>query len=67
MTERFWEREGHYPRNILADKIYRNRKNLSYCKEHGSRLSGWVLGHPRKGEPGDKTQDYQDECERVEI
>ncbi len=33
MAERFREREGHYPSRILADKIYRNRENLSYCKE----------------------------------
>ena len=67
MTERFREREGHYPSRILADKIYRNRENLSYCKEHGIRLSGPALGRPRKGESRDKAQDYQDECERVEV
>lgn len=67
MVERFREREGHYPSRILADKIYRNRENLSYCKECGIRLSGPVLGRPRKGETRDKTQDYLDECERVEV
>ena len=67
MTERFRAREGHYPSRILADKIYRNRENLSYCKEHGIRLSGPALGRPRKGETKDKTQDYRDECERVEV
>ena len=65
--ERFREREGHYPSRILADKIYRNRENLSYCKEHGIRLSGPALGRPRNGETRDKTQDYRDECERVEV
>ena len=65
MEERFLEREGHYPSRILADKIYRNRENLSYCKEHGIRLSGPALGRPRKGETRDKAQDYRDECERV--
>ena len=67
MAERFREREGHYPSRILADKIYRNRENLSYCKEHGIRLSGPALGRPRNGETRDKTQDYRDECERVEV
>ena len=67
MAERFREREGHYPSRILADKIYRNRENLNYCKEHGIRLSGLVLGRPRKGETRDKAQDYRDECERVEV
>ena len=67
MVERFREREGHYPSRILADKIYRNRENLSYCKKHGIRLSGPALGRPRKGEIQDKAQDYLDECERVEV
>ena len=67
MVERFREREGHYPSRILADKIYRNRENLSYCKEHGIRLSGPALGRPRKGETRDKAQDYRDECQRVEV
>jgi len=67
MAERFREREGHYPARILADKIYRNRDNLSYCKEHGIRLSGPALGRPKKGEARNKIQDYKDECERVEV
>jgi len=40
MVERFLEREGHYPSRILADKIYRNRENLSDCKKRGIRVSG---------------------------
>lgn len=67
MVERFREREGHYPSRILADKIYRNRENLSYCRERGIRLSGPALGRPRKGETRDKAQDYRDECQRVEV
>ena len=67
MAERFRVREGHYPSRILADKIYRNRENLSYCKAHGIRLSGPALGRPKKGETRDKAQDYRDECERVEV
>lgn len=67
MAERFREREGHYPSRILADKIYRNRENLTYCKERGIHLTGPALGRPKKGEVRDKTQDYLDECERVEV
>ena len=67
MAERFRAREGHYPSRILADKIYRNWENLSYCNAHGIRLSGPALGRPKKGETRDKAQDYQDECERVEV
>ena len=67
MAERFRAREWHYPSRILADKIYRNRENLSYCKAHGIRLSGPALGRPKKGETRDKAQDDRDECERVEV
>lgn len=67
MAERFREREGHYPSRILADKIYRNRENLTYCKERGIRLSGPALGRPRKDEIRDRVQDYRDECDRVEV
>ena len=67
MAERFRAREGHSPSRILADKICRNRENLSYCKAHGIRLSGPAPGRPKKGETRDKAQDYRDECERVEV
>ncbi len=66
-VERFREREGHYPYRLLADKIYRNRDNLRFCKEHGIRLSGPALGRPKKDDMRDKTQDYLDECERTEV
>ena len=50
---------------VLADKIYRNRENPRYCKERDIRLSGPALGRPN--EERNKVQDYQDECERVEV
>lgn len=67
IAERFREREGHYPKRILADKIYRNRENLAYCKEHHIRLSGPALGRPKKDAVPDKKQAHLDECERVEV
>ena len=67
MVEQFFQRDGHYPARILVDKIYRNRENLSYCKQHGIRLSGPALGRPKKAEFRDKSQNYQDECQRVEV
>lgn len=67
IVERFAAREGHYPKRILADRIYRNRENLNFCKEHGIRLSGPALGRPKKDAAGDRRQDYLDECERVEV
>ena len=67
IAERFKEREGHYPKRILADKIYRTRENLRYCKEHGIRMSGPALGRPKKTTEYDAKQAHADECERVEV
>ena len=64
--EKYRERTGHYPTRVLADKIYRNRDNLNFCKEHGIRLSGPALGRPKKELP-DLKQNFIDECERVEV
>jgi hypothetical protein len=47
-VERYRERYGFYPEAVLADRLYRNRGNLSYCKERGIRLSGPRLGRPKK-------------------
>lgn len=44
--ERYKKRHGHYPEAVLADRIYRNRENLAYCKKHNIRLSGPRLGRP---------------------
>lgn len=44
VIERYYQREDRYPERVLADKIYRNRANLQYCKSKGSRLSGPSLG-----------------------
>lgn len=65
--ERYRAREGHYPERVLADKIYRNRENLSYCKLHGIWLSGPALGRPKKDEQRDKRQAYLDQNERIEV
>jgi len=67
VIERYRQRTGRYPGRVLADKIYRNRENLRFCKEQGIRLSGPALGRPKKDEQPDKRQDYADICERVEV
>lgn len=67
IIERYKERTGSYPERVLADKIYRNRINLSFCKERNIRLSGPALGRPKKDETRNKRQDYIDESERVEV
>ena len=45
-VERYRDRHGYYPEAIMADRIYRNRDNLAYCKQHGIRMSGPRLGRP---------------------
>ena len=54
----FGKREGHYPSRVLADKIYRNRNNLNYCKEHRIRLAGPALGRPKEDEQRGKAQNF---------
>ena len=65
--ERYRERPGHYPERVLADKLYRNWDNLSYCKLHGIRLSGPRLGRPKKVVAADKKTEYIDNADRVEV
>ncbi len=67
VIERYKKRTGRYPERVLADKIYRNRENLRFCKEHRIRLSGPALGRPKKDESTDKKQEYTDICDRVEV
>lgn len=67
VIERYRQRTGRYPARVLADKIYRNRENLCFCKEKNIRLSGPALGRPKKDVQPDKSQDYADICERVEV
>lgn len=64
---RYFERTGHYPERVLADKIYWNRTNLEYCKEHGIRLTGLSLGRQkRNAETGKKTA-YKDNADRIAV
>lgn len=65
--ERYRERTGHYLERVLADKIYRNRENLAYCKLRDIRLSGSSLGRPKKNAVSDKKTEYVDNADRVEV
>ena len=47
-VENYRSRFGVYPEAVLADKIYRTRENIAYCKSRGIRLSGPKLGRPSK-------------------
>jgi hypothetical protein len=67
VIERHKDRTGSYPKRVLADKIYRNRENIAYCKERGIRLSGPALGRPKKEVKPDKVQEYKDICDRIEV
>ena len=69
-VERYKAKYGYYPEAVLADQLYRNRKNLAYCNERGIRLSGPRLGRPPKDEKKTKAHKkltYQDSCERNEV
>ena len=49
-AEKYKQRFGCYPEAIMADKIFRNRENLKFCKNHHIRLSGPRLGRPTSTE-----------------
>lgn len=76
-SEDFWkavqgyhDRYSCWPERILANKIYRNRQTLAFCKEHHIRLSGPALGKPPKDHGLSrqaKKQEYQDNCDRNEV
>ena len=64
---RYYGRYGYYPERVLADKIYRNRRNLAFCKEHGIRLSGPALGRPKKDNDVNLKTEYKDAVDRIEV
>ena len=66
-VESYRSRTGHYPKRVLADTIYRNRENRSYCKEHGIRMSGPALGRPKKDSAEDRKRSYRDSVDRIEV
>ena len=64
---RYHDRYGRWPERILADKLYRSRQTLAFCKEHGIRLSGPALGKPPRDQKLTrlaKKQEYRDICDR---
>ena len=66
-SEQYFERTCHYLERILADKIYRNRNNLAYCREHRIRLSGPSLGRPKKNAVTDRKTEYKDNADRIAV
>ena len=65
--EQYYKRHGYYPERMLADKIYRNRENIKYCKQRGIRLSGPALGRPKKEPEDDRKVEYLDGVDRIEV
>ena len=66
-VEGYRERYGFYPARVLADKIYRNRETIAWCKDRGIQLTGPALGRPPKSAEqtrAAKRQEYQDICDR---
>ncbi len=69
-VEAYKDRFGFYPESLHADKIYRNRANIKFCKKYGIRLSGPRLGRPAKDQSTQtelKKQAWQDEIDRIPI
>ena len=61
---------GHYPKRVLADKIFRTRENMQYCKQRGIHLNGPKLGKPYADPAIQKQQkqlEWQESGERGEI
>ena len=69
-AETYRRRFGFYPASVHADKIYRNRENIRFCKEHGIRICGPPLGRPA-GQDEKRSealkQSRQDELDRIPI
>lgn len=66
-VEGYREHYGCYPARVLADKIYRSREAIAWCKERGIQLTGPALGRPQKNPEVTKNarrQAYQDICDR---
>ena len=55
----YCRRKGHWPSSVHADQIYRTRKNLEFCRQHGIQLSGPPLGRPPKDEARKKKRQAQ--------
>jgi len=66
--ETYRRRFGCYPESVHVDKIYRNRENRAFCKEHGIRMSGPPLGRKRLHvSAADKKQAAADESIRNHV
>ena len=66
--QNYYKRTGHYPQRVLVDQIYRNRKNIAYCKSKKIRISGKALGRPKKASTSEELKIvHQDNTDRIEV
>lgn len=63
-VEKYRERFGYYPERVLADKIYRSRKNRGFCKRNHIKISGPKLGKPGKNRKEEIRQELSEIGER---
>lgn len=66
----YHRRMGYWPASIHADKIYRTRENIAWCKARGIRLSGPMLGRPvadEEARKGYRKQQRRDEVDRIPV
>jgi hypothetical protein len=64
--EKYKFERGCYPTRILADKIYRTRENLNYCKINQISMNGPKLGRPPKNKKLYREQCLQEKTEAGE-
>lgn len=62
-VEAYRKRYGYYPEAVLADTLYRNRKNRAFCKARHIRLSGPKLGRRPKDKQARKTDRRVEQCD----
>lgn len=65
VMNRYKERTGHYPGQVLVDQIYRTRDNRRFCRENGIIMSGPKLGRPSK-DKNSRKEEQQDHHGRME-
>ena len=68
IIEAYKARTGLYPERILVDKIYKNRRNLNYCKKHNISITGPALVRSKKNKSKEeRKQEYIDGYERNQV
>ncbi|KRK14105.1 hypothetical protein FD22_GL000185 [Loigolactobacillus coryniformis subsp. coryniformis KCTC 3167 = DSM 20001] len=66
--DHYFDLHGHYPDEVLADTLYRNRENLKLCKDLGIRICGPKLGrHPKHVNTEQRRKDTDAENRRGAI